>query len=65
LQEVRDEAPSFRQTAALFDIRKFTIIGLWQRAYESDAIAGMVSYQMARHKTITKENFAFRAPAVR
>ena len=62
LQRVRDEGLSFRQAVALFDIRNFNIIGLWQRAYESDAIAGLVPYQVARHETMTKEKITPSTP---
>lgn len=31
LKRMREEQLSYRQTAALFDIRKFGIIGLWER----------------------------------
>ena len=57
LQRVRHEALSFRQAAALFDIRNFNIIGLWQRAYESDGMAGLLPYRVVRHGSITKEKF--------
>lgn len=55
LERVRDEGLSFRQAAALFNIRNFNIIDLWQRAYESDGMAGVVPYQVTRHETMTKE----------
>lgn len=34
LKRMREEQLSYRQTAALFDIRKFDIIGLWERRYD-------------------------------
>ena len=34
LNRMREEQLSYRQTAALFDIRKFSIIGLWERRYD-------------------------------
>ncbi|WP_284404289.1 transposase, partial [Pseudomonas syringae] len=37
LKRMHDERLSLRQTAALFDIRQFGIIGLWQRHYEEGA----------------------------
>ncbi len=37
LKRMHDERLSLRQTAALFDIRQFGIIGLWQRYYEEGA----------------------------
>ena len=62
LQRVRDEALSFRQAGALFDIRNFNIIGLWQRAYESDGMAGLVPYRVVRHEIMTKEKIPPSAP---
>ena len=41
LQRARDEGLSNRQAAALFDIRKFSIIAIWERAYEVDGMAGL------------------------
>jgi transposase len=34
LTRMREEQLSYRQTAALFDIRRFGIIGLWERRYD-------------------------------
>ena len=34
LKRMREEQLSYRQTAALFDIRRFGIIGLWERRYD-------------------------------
>src|ERR1700675_4527774 len=34
LTRMRQEQLSYRQTAALFDIRRFGIIGLWERRYD-------------------------------
>ncbi|MGF6401600.1 transposase [Pseudomonas frederiksbergensis] len=34
LKRMREEQLSYRQAAALFDIRKFNIIGLWERRYD-------------------------------
>ena len=62
LQRVRDEALSFRQAGALFDIRNFNIIGLWQRAYESDGMAGLVPYRAVRHEIMMKEKIPPSAP---
>ena len=53
LQRVLDEVLSHRQAAALFDIRNFNIIGVWQRAYDSDGMAGLVPYRAVRHETMT------------
>ena len=62
LQQVHVEALSFRQAAALFDIRNLNIIGLWQRAYESYAIAGLVPCLVVRHETMAKEKIPPSAP---
>lgn len=55
LQRVRDEDLSYRQAAALFNIRHFNIIGKWERAYERDGMAGLIPYQLQHHKTMMKE----------
>lgn len=34
LKRMREEQLSYRQTAALFDIRQFGIIGLWERRFD-------------------------------
>ena len=62
LQRVRDEGLSHRQTAALFDIRNFNIIGTWQRAYERDGRAGLIPYQIKPHRTMTKEKINLARP---
>lgn len=62
LQRVRDEGLSLRQAGALFDIRNLNIIGLWQRAYDSEGIAGLVPYRVVRHETMTKEKTPPPAP---
>ncbi|WP_420893099.1 hypothetical protein, partial [Pseudomonas lactis] len=33
-----DQQLSYRQTAALFDIRKFDIIGLWERRFDEGGL---------------------------
>nr|WP_246884459.1 transposase [Pseudomonas chlororaphis] len=38
LQRMREEELSYRQTAALFDIRKFDIIGQWERRYDEGGL---------------------------
>jgi len=62
LKRVLDEGLSLRQAAALFDIRNFNIIGLWQRAYDSEGIAGLVPYRIVRHETMTKEKISPSTP---
>jgi len=41
LQRMRSERLSQRQTAALFNVRRHDMIGLWQRAYESGGVAAL------------------------
>ncbi len=38
LKRMHDERLSLRQTAALFDIRQFGIINLWQRLFDEGAL---------------------------
>ncbi len=38
LQRMRDEELSYRQAGALFDIRKFDIIGQWKRRYDEGGL---------------------------
>lgn len=56
LQRMRDEALSYRQVAALFNIRKFDIIGAWEDAYERDGLAGLASRRTGRSKQLTKRS---------
>lgn len=41
LQRMREEELSYRQTAALFDIRKFDIIGQWERRYDEGGLEAL------------------------
>lgn len=41
LKRMRDEQLSYRQTAALFDIRRFGMIGEWERRYEEGGPAAL------------------------
>lgn len=54
LQRMRDEALSYRQVAALFNIRKFNIIGTWMKAYERDGHTGLSSRKTNRSKQLKK-----------
>ena len=38
------------------------IIGLWQRAYDSDEMAGLIPYRVVRHETMTKEKISPSTP---
>ena len=55
LRRVREERLSHRQAAALFDIRNFNIIGVWERRYERDGAAGLTPYQPAGHHRMTSD----------
>jgi transposase len=50
LQRARDEGLSHRQVAALFNIRRFNIIGDWERAYAREGMPGLVPYRGGRQK---------------
>lgn len=54
LQRMRADDLSYRQVAALFDIRNFNIIGDWARAYDSGGLAALTPY-FTRRKTMTKQ----------
>lgn len=53
LQRMRDEDLSYRQAAALFDIRNFNIIGAWERAYERNGMAGLALRGAGQQKSMT------------
>lgn len=54
LQRVRDEGLSYRQAAALFNIRSFNIIGRWERAYERDGMSGLEPKRTGPKKQMSK-----------
>ncbi len=43
LKRMREEQLSYRQVAALFDIRKFNIVGDWQRRYDEGGENSLLS----------------------
>ena len=53
LQRMQDKTLSLRQTAALFNIRNFTIIGSWERAYERDGMSGLTPKRVGPTKQMT------------
>ncbi len=53
LRRMRDEDLSYRQAAALFDIRNFNIIGAWERAYERDGMPGLAPQLVAQRKSMS------------
>jgi len=55
LRRVREERLSHRQAAALFNIRNFNVIGVWERRYELDGVAGLTPHQSAGHHRMTNE----------
>jgi len=54
LRRMRDDGLSYRQTAALFDIRKFDIVGVWERAYEREGPSGLISKRRGRRSETMK-----------
>lgn len=48
LKRARDYGLSNRQAAALFNIRNFNIIGIWERAYEAYGMVGLDSRRTGR-----------------
>jgi transposase len=54
LQRMQDEELSYRQVAALFDIRNFNIIGNWERAYDEGGTAGLSPYASVRRARMKK-----------
>jgi transposase len=55
LRRVRSEKLSSRQAAALFNIRRHDMIGLWQRSYEDGGIAALYPRRSIQHLTMTKQ----------
>jgi transposase len=55
LRRVRSEKLSYRQAAALFNIRRRDMIGFWQRAYEEGGIAALYPRRSIRHTAMAKQ----------
>jgi len=54
LQRMREEELSYRQVAALFDIRKSDIIGEWERRYDEGGLEALSRQPgSGRHKKMT------------
>ena len=51
---MRDDELSYRQVAALFDIRNFNIIGNWEHAYDEGGMAGLSPYASVRRARMKK-----------
>lgn len=63
LKRARDEGLSHRQVAALFNIRRFNIIGDWERAYEREGMPGLVPYEGGRQKLSSESGASRSEPA--
>jgi transposase len=55
LQRAREERLSHRQAAALFNIRNFNMIGVWERRHERDGLAGLIPYLSSGNDRMTSE----------
>ena len=56
LQRMRTESLSRRQAAALFNVRRHDMIGIWQRAYDSGGIAALRSTADRRRESTMEES---------
>ncbi|MEZ2311876.1 transposase [Paraburkholderia sp. RCC_158] len=54
LRRMRDEGLSYRQAAALFDIRNFNIIATWERTYDQGGLEALSPHASLRRKKMTK-----------
>jgi transposase len=55
LQRMRSEKLSYRQVAALFNIRNRDMIGTWQRAYEVGGVAALYPHSSIRRTAMAKQ----------
>lgn len=62
LKRARDDGLSNRQTAALFNIRNFNIIGTWERAYEAYGMSGLDSRRTGRRTKSSGEGVLEPSP---
>lgn len=51
LNRVRDEGLSYRQAAAIYDIRRSDIIGTWERAFADEGLEGLISMTPRARRT--------------
>lgn len=58
LQRMSYEKLSCRQAAALFNIRRHDMIGVWQRAFEIGGVAALYSPSRSRITTMTNQGTA-------
>jgi transposase len=56
LQRMRTEKLSYRQVAALFNIRNRDLIGMWERAYEAGGVAALYPHSGIRHTAMAKQS---------
>jgi transposase len=56
LRRVEEERLSYRQAAALFDIRKFDIIGHWKRQYEEGGVELLSRGPGRRNRPMTTQS---------
>jgi len=47
LSRIRDDGLSYRQAAAMYNIRRFDVIGKWERAYQAGGLAALASVRQA------------------
>ena len=65
LKRARDDGLSNRQAAALFNIRNFNIIGIWERAYEARGMVGLDSRRTGRRTRSSEEGVPAPSPESR
>ena len=51
---MRHENLSYRQAAAIFNIRNFNVIKAWEQAYETGGVTALVPYKPGRRRTMKK-----------
>jgi transposase len=56
LKRMQDDDLSCRQAAALFDIRRFDIIGHWKRQYDEGGVQALSWGSSGKHKTMNKQH---------
>lgn len=56
LQRIQADELSYRQAAALFDIRRFDMIGHWKRQYDEGGVEALSQGMEREKKTMTKQS---------
>jgi transposase len=54
LQRLRHENLSYRQAAAIFNIRNFNVIKTWEQAYETGGVAALVPHKPVGRRKMNK-----------